>query len=475
MAVPAHDDRDYAFAKAHDLPIVEVIRSPGERDGGCYSGHGTVFNSGPYDGLESQRGGERITSDLASHGLATGNTNYKIRDWLISRQRYWGAPIPMIHCPDCGTVPVAEEDLPILLPDSADFAPTGDGRSPLARVDEWVNTTCPNCGGPGRRETDTMDGFACSSWYFLRFASPYYQEGPFDPQAMANWLPVDTYVGGAEHAVMHLLYARFWTKVLYDAGLVPFVEPFTQLLNQGVLHSAVDGQRMSKSKGNVVTPDEVVEAHGTDALRVTILFLGPFDADVVWDERSIKGITRFLDRTWRLATRSIEDLPQTGQADAAFERRKQQIVKQVTEDMARYRNNTAVAALMAYVNYLNDHMAANINRSQWRSAVETLTLMLSPMAPFISEEVWQNVLGHRESVHQQAWPAYDEALAAEPTVTIVVQVNGRVRERLQAASGTSEDSLRTMALSSANVQRHLAGKNVRRCIIVPDRLVNIVV
>ena len=475
MAVPAHDDRDYAFAKAHDLPIVEVIRGPGEGDGGCYSGHGILINSGPYDGLESRRGGERITSDLASQGLVTGKTNYKIRDWLISRQRYWGAPIPMIQCPECGVVPVPEEDLQVLLPDTADFAPTGDGRSPLARIDEWVNTTCPRCGGPGRRETDTMDGFACSSWYFLRFASPHYQEGPFDPQAMAEWLPVNTYVGGAEHAVMHLLYARFWTKVLYDAGLVPFVEPFTQLLNQGVLHSAVDGQRMSKSKGNVVTPDEVVEAHGTDALRVTILFLGPFDADVVWDDRGIKGITRFLDRYWRLATRSTEDLAQTGEADAAFERRRQQIVRQVTEDMARYRYNTAVAALMAYVNYLNDHMAADVNRSQWRSAVETLTLMLSPMAPFISEEVWQNVLGNRESVHRQAWPSYDEALAAEPSVTIVVQVNGRVRERLHVESGASEEFLQKLALSSANVQRHLDGKDVRRMIVVPDRLVNIVV
>lgn len=320
-----------------------------------------------------------------------------------------------------------------------------------------------------------MDGFVCSSWYFLRFASPNYEDGPFEPEAMRAWMPVDTYVGGAEHVVMHLLYARFWTKVLFDAGLVPFVEPFRQLLNQGVMHSAVDGQRMSKSKGNVVTPDEVVAAHGTDALRVYILFLGPFDSDVVWDERGIRGITRFLDRYWRLATGSTADLPQTGAIDAEFEQRRHQTIKQVTEDMVRYRYNTAVATLMAYLNYLIERRSAGISRSQWQTAVETLTELLCPMAPFISEEVWQKVLGYRESVHRQAWPVYDEALAAESTVTVVVQVNGRVRERLQTRSGGSEDSLRALALGSDKVQRYLAGKDVRQIIVVADRLVNIVV
>ena len=227
-----------------------------------------------------------------------------MRDWLISRQRYWGAPIPIVYCSNCGPVPVPEAELPVRLPDTDDFAPAGDGRSPLARMTDWVQTTCPQCGEPAERETDTMDGFACSSWYFLRFASPHYQQGPFDPQTLAKWLPVDTYVGGAEHAVMHLLYARFWTKVMFDAGMIPFYEPFSQLRNQGVLLSSVDGRRMSKSKGNVVTPDEVIARHGTDALRVFIVFIGPFDGEVVWDEQGIKGITRFLDKFWRLVTHS---------------------------------------------------------------------------------------------------------------------------------------------------------------------------
>ncbi|MFN2116572.1 MAG: leucine--tRNA ligase [Candidatus Promineifilaceae bacterium] len=475
MAVPAHDDRDYAFAMVHNLPIVEVVRSQDTPIDGCYTGQGILANSGPYSGLESQAGGEQMAAVLVDRGLADWKINYKIRDWLISRQRYWGAPIPMIHCAKCGIVPVPESDLPLLLPDTMDFAPTGNGRSPLARIDEWVNTTCPECGGPAKRETDTMDGFACSSWYFLRFASPHYDEGPFEPQAVHDWLPVDTYVGGAEHAVMHLLYARFWTKVLYDAGLIDFVEPFSRLLNQGVLHSGVDGRRMSKSKGNVVTPDEVVAAHGTDALRLYILFLGPFDADVVWEDRGIKGISRFLDRFWRLTAGPKKEVPAPGAGVAAFERRRQQVIKQVTEDMIRYRYNTALAALMEYLNYLNKVAKVEISDGEWRRAMETLTLLLSPMAPFITEEVWQNVLGYPDSVHRQPWPEYDEAKAKATVVTIVVQVNGRVRDRVQAEAGASEESLRELALDSTAVRHSLAEKRISRIIIVPDRLVNIVI
>jgi leucyl-tRNA synthetase len=475
MAVPAHDERDHAFASFYELPIVEVIHHPDRANGDIYTGRGILVNSGVYDSLDSDSAAERITSDLIDQGVAVRKTNYKMRDWLISRQRYWGAPIPILHCPTCGIVPVPEKDLPVLLPDTRDFAPAGDGRSPLARITDWVNAMCPDCGGPAQRETDTMDGFACSSWYFLRFASPHYQDGPFDPQAVRRWLPVDTYVGGAEHAVMHLLYARFWTKVLFDAGLVAFDEPFTRLLNQGVLHSAVDGQRMSKSRGNVVTPDEVVAAHGTDALRLYILFLGPFDADAVWDDRGIKGITRFLDRYWRLAVQPVDDLPQEGPVHAAFELQKHQVVGQVTDDMRRYRYNTGVAALMSYLNYLIGGRSQAINRSQWRSALETLTLLLSPMAPFITEEVWQSILGHPGSVHQQTWPAYDKMQARETSATIVVQVNGRLRAKLQVERGSSDESLRALVLGTAGVRRYLAGKEIDRMIIVPDRLVNIVV
>ena len=475
MAVPAHDDRDHAFAKAHDLPMIEVIRSLDEADESCFTGHGILVNSGPYNDQETGIGGEKITGDLAKFGLAERKINTKMRDWLISRQRYWGAPIPVVHCPDCGIVSLAEEDLPLLLPETTDFAPTGDGRSPLARIEDWVNTSCPECGGPAKRETDTMDGFACSSWYFLRFASPHYYEGPFEPQAVRDWLPVDTYVGGAEHAVMHLLYARFWTKVLYDAGLIDFVEPFSQLLNQGVLHSAIDGRRMSKSKGNVVTPDEVVEAYGTDALRLYVLFLGPFDADVVWDDRGIKGISRFLDRYWRLANLPTEESLDPGVEDITFERRRHQVIQQVTEDMIRYRYNTALATLMEYLNYMIDKSELGINHTVWRQAVKTLALLLSPMAPFIAEEVWQKILGYSDSVHRQDWLEYDEAIAKDPEVTIIVQVNGRVRDRVQAKAGASEETLRALAVGCPGVQHALNQKRIRRIVVVPDHLVNIVV
>jgi leucyl-tRNA synthetase len=475
MAVPAHDDRDFAFAKAHDLPVVKVVQDSGAAGDSCYSGHGVLVNSGSYSGQGSESAGKRIAADLIQCGLAELKIYTKLRDWLISRQRYWGAPIPIIHCSECGIVPVAEGELPLLLPETMQFAPTGDGRSPLARIEEWVNTTCPECGGLALRETDTMDGFACSSWYFLRFASPHYDEGPFEPQAVRDWLPVDTYVGGAEHAVMHLLYARFWTKMLYDAGLIDFVEPFSQLLNQSVLHSAVDGQRMSKSKENVVTPDEVVATYGTDALRLYVLFLGPFDADTVWDDRGMKGISRFLDRYWRLANLTIKQSLKPGMEAAALEQRRHQVIQRVTEDMIRYRYNTAIARLMEYLNHLIQRSEMGITQIEWRRGVKTLALLLSPMAPFIAEEVWQMVLGYPDSVHRQPWPEYDEAKAKEPIVTIVVQVNGRIRDKLQAEAGASEETLQALALNSPGVQQTLAEKRVRRIIVVPDRLVNIVV
>jgi len=397
---------------------------------------------------------------------------------LISRQRYWGAPIPIIHCQQCGTVPMKPEDLPLLLPDTSDFAPTGDGRSPLARVDAWVNTTCPSCGGAAERETDTMDGFACSSWYFLRFTSPRYELAPFEPEAMARWMPVDTYVGGAEHAVMHLLYSRFWTKVLYDASLVPFVEPFSQLRNQGMLQSAVDGQKMSKSKGNVVTPDEIVAKYGTDALRAYVLFLGPFDAEVIWDERGIKGITRFLERYWKLAGDSgdsSDDDSEDPQLVREFERSRHQIIRRVTGDMEGFRFNTAVSSLMAYLNYLTSVDRIRLNSGRWQKAVETLTLLMSPIVPFITEEVWQGVLGHQESVHLQQWPAFDEVTAQDDQIFVVVQVNGKLRDRLLVPAGTNDEMLRDAALATSRVQQFIGGRPVRKVIVVPQKLVNVVV
>ncbi|VAW30401.1 Leucyl-tRNA synthetase, partial [hydrothermal vent metagenome] len=304
MGVPAHDSRDFGFAQAYNLPIIQVVE-PEEAVEGCFTGDGVLINSAQFSGQTSEEARRQITAVLQAANQGTPKVQYRLRDWLISRQRYWGAPIPIVHCPDCGFVPLPEAQLPLLLPETDSFAPAGDGRSPLAHIEEWVNTSCPNCGGAAQRETDTMDGFACSSWYFLRFANPHVHDKPFDPEAVRRWLPVDTYVGGAEHAVLHLLYARFWTKVMADAGLIDFEEPFTQLRNQGSLASPQDGRRMSKSRGNVVTPDEVIAEHGTDALRLHIIFLGPFDADVTWDDSGIRGMTRFVERFWKLANEKI--------------------------------------------------------------------------------------------------------------------------------------------------------------------------
>jgi len=495
MGVPAHDGRDLAFARRYGLPVVAVVAqdsypvpdaggewrvASGERPTNhqqpltsdtAYEGEGVLINSGPYNGLTSAAATEQMTADLAARGLGRAHVAYRFRDWLISRQRYWGAPIPIIHCPACGAVPVPEEQLPVLLPEEVAFAPGEDGRSPLARVADWVNVSCPQCGGPAQRETDTMDGFACSSWYFLRFASPHEAERPFDPAAVRAWLPVNTYVGGAEHAVMHLLYARFWTKVMHDAGLIDFDEPFAQLRNQGMLLSPQDGQKMSKSRGNVVTPDEVVAAHGVDALRTYVLFLGPFDARALWDDRGIVGVDRFLERVWRLA-QEFAGLPD-GSYNDAFERDRHRVIKRVTADMERFRFNTAVAALMEYVNALYAAREQPVAAGQWREAIRTLALLLAPIAPFIAEEMWREELGEAESIHGAAWPVWDEALAAEEQTTIVVQVNGKLRDRLTADAGSDPTTLRQMALASERV-RAAVGERPVRDVIVARRVVNVV-
>ncbi len=496
MGVPAHDERDFAFAQTYNLRITNVIEpiDAAQSEAGCFTGYGRLTNSGPYTDMDSAAAIASITNDLAAQGKGQSQVTYRLRDWLISRQRYWGAPIPIIHCLDCGPVAVPESDLPVLLPEMDDFAPAGDGRSPLARASDWVNTTCPQCGRPAQRETDTMDGFACSSWYFLRFASPHEAARPFDPAAVARWLPVDTYIGGAEHAVMHLLYARFWTKVMADAGLIDFVEPFSELKNQGMLHSAVDGQKMSKSKGNVVTPDEVIARHGTDALRLYVVFLGPFDADVMWDDVGIRGMTRFLERFWRLANESMavagvptephrarsgdrpEQMESEFNAEAQrrreeFERERHRVIKRVTADMEGYRFNTAVAALMEFLNYLHDHRDAPAE--QWQAALESFAILLAPFAPFITEEVWQAVWGHTDSIHRQNWPVYDEALTTAVTIRMAVQINGKVRDHITIPAGTVEAEIQQLAVNQ--VQRYVNGRTPQNIIVVPGRLVNIVV
>ena len=478
MGVPGHDTRDYAFAQKFDLPIVEVIRPPEDSSfvGDYFADYGVLINSDAFSGMDSQEAIAAITDGLQAANQGQKQVTYKLRDWLISRQRYWGAPIPIIHCPQCGPVAVPEADLPVCLPETDDFAPAGDGRSPLARIEEWVNVPCPECGAAARRETDTMDGFACSSWYFLRFASPHEQERPFDPQAVQKWMPVDTYVGGAEHAVMHLLYARFWTKVMYDAGMIDFVEPFTQLRNQGMLLSAKDGRKMSKSKGNVVTPDEVVAEHGADALRLYVVFLGPFDAEVTWDDVGIRGITRFLDRYWRFV-QEMEPVITNGndaQHNPAFDRVIHKAIKRITSDMERFRFNTAVAGMMEFLNELITWQGKEVMSTQWQQAIETFTLLMAPFAPFISEEIWQDVLGHVGSVHQQDWPTFDEAMTIDDEVLVIVQVNGKVRDKIRVPIDLDENVLRETAVSSPNTHRYVNDQQVKKVIYVPNKLINIV-
>jgi leucyl-tRNA synthetase len=496
MGVPGHDTRDFAFAKKYDLPIIEVISSRSsfeeamkesrDKEHGveaCFADYGIMINSGAYSGLTSEEGIRRLSADLEAKGLGKQQVTYKIRDWLISRQRYWGAPIPIVHCEKDGAVAVPEEQLPVLLPDLQDFEPTGDGRSPLAKVDSWVNTKCPKCGGPAKRETDTMDGFACSSWYFLRFTDPRNEKAPFEPEKMNYWMPVDLYVGGAEHAVMHLLYARFWTKVMHDAGLVPFVEPFPKLRNQGML-LASDGQKMSKSLGNVITPDAVVAEHGVDAARAYILFLGPFEGESKWEETGIKGVTRFLSRFWNLATETISTetkfAAKAGIDEKTFRRWMHKTIKRVSHDIENFQFNTAVAALMEYLNFLYECRSENgaiaVSMDLWRQGIETFTRLISPIAPFIAEEIWQEVLGNKgKSVQQQPWLNYDESAIVEDKITIVVQVNGKVRDQVIVPIGIDEEALKQLAVSSERVKKFMDGKAVQRVIVVPQKLVNIVV
>ncbi|MBN1423358.1 leucine--tRNA ligase [Candidatus Fermentibacteria bacterium] len=480
MAVPAHDRRDFAFARRYTLPIREVISPDGVVHGDLDHASeepGVLVNSGPFSGLESHEAMQRMGVYAEHEGFGCLTTDYRIHDWLISRQRYWGAPIPIVHCPSCGAVPVPEEQLPVHLPDLVDFEPDESGRSPLARCEEWVRTPCPSCGGPAARETDTMDGFACSSWYFLRFASPGYSEGPVDPEALAYWLPVDLYVGGAEHAVMHLLYARFWTKVMYDAGLVDFDEPFTVLKNQGMMLGE-DGRKMSKSLGNVVTPDQMAQRYGADALRLFLLFIGPFETDVAWQESGIAGVHRFLKRVWSLVVESADDgvpgpEPYDEHArDLAYHVHK--TIRKVSLDIDNFEFNTAVAALMEFLNYLYSlRERRTALGSTWGFAIESLVRLLSPMTPFISEELWE-YMGRSGSVHRQAWPKWDEDALVRAMTLVMVQVNGKIRDKLQVPAGASQEEVVAQALLLPTVARYMGGALPARVVYVQDRLLSLV-
>ncbi len=477
MAVPAHDQRDYEFAHAYGLPVVEVIR-PGDtawNEDCAYEGDGVMVNSGCFDGQHSHEAWQNIADMMERVGYGFRRVQYRMHDWLISRQRYWGTPIPMVYCDHCGTVPVSVEDLPVLLPHVPDYLPRGDGSSPLANLAEFVHATCPKCNRPARRETDTMGGFACSSWYFLRFPDREYTEGPFNPKALRRWLPVDLYVGGAEHAVMHLLYARFWTKVLADSGMVDFREPFPRLRSQGILHAS-DGKRMSKSRGNVVTPDEVVERYGADILRIYLLFMAPFERNVYWDEDGIVGAERFLHRVWRLCQSADKDATgrvPAGPADASLQRMTHKTIERVTGDIEAFKFNTAVAALMEYTNALSEHRSQHGASPAFQAAIGTMIRLLAPFAPHMAEELWMQ-LGGSYSVHQEAWPSHDPALTVEETVTLVIQVNGKVRDRISVPAEIGDDEAERMAMESKQVQRYLHGARPKKTIVIPGRLVNLV-
>ena len=478
MGVPAHDQRDFEFAKRYGLPI-RVVIAPPDWDGGdlpeAYLGEGTMVNSGQFDGQPSGEGMINIADFVESRNWGRRTVSYRLRDWLISRQRYWGTPIPMVYCGKCGTVPVSEDDLPVLLPPDAEFKPTGE--SPLALNEDFVNVVCPRCGESARRETDTMDTFVDSSWYMERFTDPDYERGPFDPQALRDWMPVDQYTGGAEHAVMHLLYARFFTKALRGMGLVEFDEPFLRLFNQGVILGE-DHEKMSKSRGNVVNPDDYVELLGADSVRCFLMFLGPWDQGGPWSTSGINGTARWLNRVWEICQHdpsNLDETPTEGKAVRDLVRGLHQTVKKCYTDLERFKFNTAIASLMEFSNDLNRvRTDGTVDSSTWRECVERLLLMLAPFAPHLAEELWERT-GHPFSIHDQTFPQWDEELAAEEEITLVVQVNGRLRDKIQVPMGIEEEEAKRLALSSPKVLVYTNNKHVDRTVYVPGRLVNVVV
>ena len=486
MGVPAHDSRDFVFAQKYRLPV-RIVVAPISWDGSelteAYLGGGFMTNSEAYDGMTDEEGIEAISADIEKKGWGSRTVSYRMRDWLVSRQRYWGTPIPVVYCDKCGIVPVHEDELPVLLPTDAEYIPTGEG-SPLASNAGFLNTTCYRCGGPARRETDTMDTFFDSSWYMLRYLSPGYSEGPFDP-AVKDWLPVDQYTGGAEHAVMHLLYSRFFIKGLHDMGVVDFEEPFLRLFNQGVILGE-DHEKMSKSRGNVVNPDEVVEGLGADAVRCFMMFIGPWDQGGPWSEVGINGVARWLNRVWDIVVRDPADLdgarPEALRATAITDDKRRetlrvlhQTIRRCHNDLDRFKFNTAIASLMELANHLNRVWAeSSIDSATWRECIENFLLMLAPIAPHVTEELWERT-GHAYSIHQQAFPSWDDDLAAEDTITLVVQVNGKVRDKLEVPAGIEEAAAQELALASPRVKSYTDGKLVSKTIFVPGRLVNLVV
>jgi leucyl-tRNA synthetase len=478
MAVPAHDQRDFEFCRAYRIPIMPVIRPvDGELAAAASlqeasSEYGTLENSGAWSGLWSEEARTKMTAYAAEHGFGTHAITYRIKDWGISRQRYWGTPIPIIYCPNCGIVPVPEQDLPVLLPLGVKL--TGEGRSPLEAVESFMNVKCPKCGRAARRESDTMDTFIDSSWYFYRYCDPHNHSAPFDSAAIARWFPIDQYIGGVEHAILHLIYSRFWTKMMRDLGLIANSEPVKRLFTQGMVIK--DGAKMSKSLGNVVSPDEMVAKFGADSARMYSLFAAPPDRDLDWNEDGVSGVNRFLGRVYRFVTRNANctDAQPSGASDRHVLRKLHQTLGKITHDFdTRWHFNTSIAALMEL---LNDLYAseANLSCAVRREACENLTLMLAPFVPYMAQDLWE-ALGNNGPVFRANWPAFNPELAKEDLAEIPVQVNGKLRAHIHAPFGTSQAELQRLALANERIKPFVEGKQIVKVVVVPDRLVNIVV
>jgi leucyl-tRNA synthetase len=474
MAVPAHDERDYDFAKKFNLPIIETVKSKGEAAedaelNKAYVEDGFLVNSNEYDGLTSEEARKRLTQWLEREKIGHGTVNYKLRDWCISRQRYWGPPIPMIHCEKCGAVPVPENELPVLLPKTKDYLPRADGLSPLARNEEFWKTKCPECGGPARRETDVSDTFLDSAWYFFRYPSVEFNDKIFDKERTKKWLPVGMYIGGQEHAVLHLLYSRFIAMFFYDLGLIDFEEPYERFFAHGLLIK--EGSKMSKSKGNVINPDEYIQKYGADSVRMYLMFLGEATQGGDWRDAGMAGMFRFINRVWSIAEKIIKKGGKKSQ-DADVLKIMHKTIKRAGDDLEKLKFNTSIASIMEYVNSLYEFEAAK--KDIGVDAVEALAKLLAPLAPHLAEELW-SALGNKKSIHMEAWPEYVAALVEEGEYDLIIQINGKMRDKIRVSKKLERPEIEKLTMARDTIKKHINGKEIKKIILVPNRLINIVI